>query len=108
MVINDLVVPDPETVSWETPKVIGYTIGGEPVLSTGWSCELSFSLPVELDLFGIFYQLLGESVTVTLPGPDGCETTMQGFISRVQKRVRLGVADGVDITIEYLNPVVGI
>jgi hypothetical protein len=108
MVINEFTIPDPDTISWETPKVIGYTIEGEPVISTGWSCELSFSLPAELDLFGIFYRLLGGRVTVTLPGPDGCETAMQGYISRVQKRVRLGVADGVDITIEYLNPLISV
>jgi len=107
MVVDSNEIPDPE-ISWESPNIIGYTIGGEPVLAAGMSCELSFSLPAELDLFVFWYSLLGQRVTVTMPGPDGCITTMAGYVSRIRQRVRGGVADGVDVTLEYLNPIVGI
>ncbi len=106
--LNGVQVPQPDTVTWKSPEVIGFTMTGEPVLGPAFELQLSYSLPTFPEVLDFFIAHLGESVTIEGPGPTGCDGEFCGYISEVSIRKSGSAMDGVDITISNVVPAVSV
>ncbi|MEM2478355.1 MAG: hypothetical protein QXF13_05005 [Thermoproteota archaeon] len=99
MIVNGAPVADPTSYQIDTPRVANVALDGEPYIP--WDCTVRLQYATtanSLSVFRVWFSLLGQRVTFTLPGL--CETEFTGFVSSVSPRIgSQGDVRGCDVEI---------
>ena len=102
----------PDSMSWEPPRLLGVDGQGAPVRAPHWTCRLGFSR-LTLVQYETWHDDWGDGVlhTITLPHPANGELTayqcyVRDFTPRFDTRdTCIAAASGVDITLTRIQVV---
>lgn len=79
-------VPDPDSVTWQSPEVIVRGLNDEPVVGATWSCNLAYE-QLSTNAYQQFFHLLGlyAEFELTTPG-DTCPQMVGAWVESVEPR----------------------
>lgn len=105
--IDGVLFPEPTTVTWKSPRVLGHTLCGEVVLGSNWSCTLSYGLATAPGVLAALYGCLGKRMQIRISQSpfNGCELPLlAGTLSAISPRYEEGVIVGADVDVDHIVP----
>lgn len=101
MIVNGRELPDPTSFRLEPPDVVDTAIGGEVFVARLCSLKLNYSLTGPSALVRVWIGMLGQQVTLVLPGL--CQA-VTGYVSSVEAAVGPdGFARGLEVSISGVD-----
>lgn len=83
MLVGNRMVPNPQSIRFESPAEIHTALNGEPLIGWAWELRLRYALNAQPGVLQFWQDLLGQEVELVVPDVSGCGVRIMGYVQKV-------------------------